>query len=128
MLEQSFLYSPWRNHAGMDRHSLCLWETLCWSDGYFLKKLWPKKSPHWSRFILKDCRPWEGPMLEQGIGDVKGQKKQKGAVMDRPQLSNLLQCKEGGKRWSGEWSEVKPGRKGWGEEKMLSFLSLTIQF
>lgn len=29
------------------------------------------KSSHWSRFILKDCSPWEGSMLEQGIGDVK---------------------------------------------------------
>lgn len=26
----------------------------------------PGRTPCWSRFILKDCSPWEGPMLEQG--------------------------------------------------------------
>ena len=33
---------------------------------YFLNELQLMESPTWSRFILKDCSPWEGPTLEQG--------------------------------------------------------------
>jgi len=39
---------------------------------YFLKELWPMESPCWSRFILQDCRLWEGPMLQQGKCEEEG--------------------------------------------------------
>ena len=34
--------------------------------GYFLKKLWPVQSPRGSRFIPRDCGPWEGPHAGAG--------------------------------------------------------------
>lgn len=73
------------------------------------------KSPHWSRFILKDCSPWEGLKLEQEIGDVKRKKKQKGAAYGLTTALQLPTLLGRGKRRN----EVEPGRKGWGEEKML---------
>lgn len=41
--------------------------------------LW--KTPGQSRFILKDCSLWRGPILKQGRR-VQGKKRQKGAVTD----------------------------------------------
>ena len=31
----------------------------------FSQDLWPLGDPRWSSLFLKDCNPWEGPMLEQ---------------------------------------------------------------
>ena len=39
--------------------------------GHDLKELQPMESPPWSRFILKDCSPWDGPHGEEGERPAK---------------------------------------------------------
>lgn len=53
-----------------------------WDHGgageYVLKELWPVETPHWRRFILKDCSLWEQPPCwsrekceEEGAAEMK---------------------------------------------------------
>lgn len=58
--------APGGDHAGVGGHAL--------------KELQPMESPHRSRFILKDCSPWEGAAMEKGKR-ARRQERKRGAVM-----------------------------------------------
>lgn len=55
----------------------------------FWQELKPMGNPHWSSLFLKDCAPWEGPMLEQF-------------------MKNCSHGKD--PRWSGSWRTVTRGK------------------
>ena len=58
------------------------------AGGHDLKELQPMESPHCSRFVLKNCSPWEGLTLEQRRS-MQRNKHQRGVVMDNMQLPIL---------------------------------------
>lgn len=56
-LEQVFLHRPWKSHTEADIHPH-------WRGGNVLEDPWAVEFSQWSRFILKDWRPWERSMVE----------------------------------------------------------------
>lgn len=56
-----FSCSPYREHM----HTAAPGGPCAGAGVYALKELWPVESLHWSKLILKDCSPWEGPTLKQ---------------------------------------------------------------
>lgn len=66
MVEEAVPQQPKEDYVRANPHTAACGGPLTEAVKYFLNELQPMESPTWSRFILKDCSPWEGPTLDQG--------------------------------------------------------------
>jgi len=76
-----FLAALGDDHAGAAIHNAVHGGPHAAAGGYLLKQLQSVESPCCSRFVLKDCSPWMGPMLEQKKGKRR-KEQQTGTAID----------------------------------------------